>query len=99
MYLNISLIQRLGDYQSAYNLLYDEFKENYFKTEEEFEKYIKNKYSDLITLDYGNIERLGTYYILTVNFTDLINDQKNFTQLFVVKENDFNNFVLSFQAD
>lgn len=87
-----------GDYESAYNLLYDEFKQNYFKTQEEFTAYVKNKYSDIITLDYEKTERLGPYYVVTVNFKDLINDTKNYTQLFVLKENGFNDFVLSFQA-
>ncbi len=87
------------DYENAYKLLYDEFKQNYFKTQEDFEKYVKNKYSDIITLNYENLERLGTYYVLTVNFSDLIDNQKNFTQLFVVRENGFNDFVLSFQAE
>lgn len=88
-----------GDYESAYNLLYDEFKQNYFKTQEEFTTYVKNKYSDIITLDYEKTERLGPYYVVTVNFKDLINDAKNYTQLFVLKENGFNDFVLSFQAE
>lgn len=88
-----------GDYESAYNLLYDEFKQNYFKTQEEFTAYVKNKYSDIITLDYEKTERLGPYYVVTVNFKDLINDTKNYTQLFVLKENGFNDFVLSFQAE
>ncbi len=88
-----------GDYESAYNLLYDEFKQNYFKTQEEFTAYVKNKYSDIITLDYEKTERLGPYYVVTVNFKDLINDAKNYTQLFVLKENGFNDFVLSFQAE
>ncbi len=88
-----------GDYESAYNLLYDEFKQNYFKTQEEFTTYVKNKYSDIITLDYEKTERLGPYYVVTLNFKDLINDTKNYTQLFVLKENGFNDFVLSFQAE
>lgn len=94
----ISYIEE-GDYENAYNLLYDEFKQNYFKTQEEFTSYIKNKYSDIITLDYEKTERLGPYYVVTVNFKDLINDTKNYTQLFVLKENGFNDFVLSFQAE
>lgn len=94
----ISYIEE-GDYESAYNLLYDEFKQSYFKTQEEFTAYVKNKYSDIITLDYEKTERLGPYYVVTVNFKDLINDTKNYTQLFVLKENGFNDFVLSFQAE
>lgn len=88
-----------GDYESAYNLLYDEFKQNYFKTQEEFTTYVKSKYSDIITLDYEKTERFGSYYVVTVNFKDLINDKKNYTQLFVLKENNFNDFVMSFQAE
>lgn len=88
-----------GDYESAYNLLYSEFKENYFETLDKFISYIKQKYPDIISLKYTNIQRLGEYYVLTVDFEDLVNNEKNYTQLFVVKENGFNDFVLSFQAE
>ncbi len=88
-----------GDYESAYSLLYQEFKNKYFPTQDDFEKYIKRKYPDIITLTYNNVERLGTYYVLTVSCSDLVNNEKSFTQKFVVKENGFNDFVMSFQAE
>ena len=88
-----------GNYEEAYNLLYGEFKDNYFNTIDDFTKYVKQKYPDLITVNYTNLQLLGTYYVVTVEFSDLINNEKNFTQLFVVKENNYNDFVISFQAE
>ena len=88
-----------GNYENAYNLLYGEFKDNYFNTIDDFTKYVKQKYPDLITVNYTNLQILGTYYVVTVEFSDLINNEKNFTQLFVVKENNYNDFVISFQAE
>ena len=48
------------DYDKAYALLYPDFKNNYFPTEEDFAKYAQEKFpSSLITVEYNNIERQG----------------------------------------
>ena len=53
------------DYDKAYALLYPDFKNNYFKTVEDFQKYAEEKFpSTLIAVEYNNIERQGKYYIL-----------------------------------
>lgn len=88
------------DYESAYNLLYDEFKNTYFKTLEDFITYAENKYPDEILVEYTNMEREGTIYVLTVNIQDTLD--KNFTpieQNIVVRENNLNDFVLSFEVE
>ena len=88
------------DYESAYNLLYEEFKNTYFKTLEDFVTYAENKYPDEIFAEYTNMEREGTIYIVTVKLKDTLN--KDFAQIeqnIVVKENDLNDFVLSFEVE
>lgn len=88
------------DYESAYKLLYEDFKNTYFKTIQEFIEYVENKYPDEILVQYTNIEREGTIYILTVKIQDTLN--KDFTpieQNIVIKENDLNDFVLSFEVE
>lgn len=87
-----------GNFEVAYNMLYEEFKNNYFSTLEKYEEYIKEKYPEIITVSYVNFQREGIYYILTMEIQDLINDT-SFEQIFVVREYDYNNFVLSFQAE
>lgn len=88
-----------NEYEKAYALLYDDFKANYFPTIEDFKEYTKSKYPDIITMNNSSIKREGKYYILTMTFADMIEDKKNFAQKFIVVENNYNDFVLSFQAE
>lgn len=88
-----------NEYEKAYALLYDDFKANYFPTVQDFKNYVKNKYPDIITMNNSSIKREGKYYILTMTFADMIEDKKNFAQKFIVVENNYNDFVLSFQAE
>ena len=96
----ISYIEN-GDYESAYNLLYDEFKQNFFPTIDDFTTYAQNNYPSNIVLEYTNIEREGTLFILTVKIRDALNDNRQTevkdTQV-VVMENGINDFKLSFEV-
>ncbi len=89
-------------YDKAYELLYPEFKNNYFKSLEDFEKYAKEKYPSSIIMRYNNIERQGDYYIL---FTEIIDAdtvntivEKRVEQKIIVKENGYDDFYISFDA-
>lgn len=87
------------EYTEAYNLLYPEFRENYFKTQEEFKNYAKKTYPSSVGFSYNDIERQGSIYVLIISVIDTnkkIGEEK--TQRIVIKENDFNNFILSFQV-
>lgn len=86
------------DYPKAYDLLYPEFKQNYFKTLEEFEKYIEEKYPIYITYNQNSIERQGNYFILNLTILSDSDDKENFSQRFVIYENGINDFVLSFEV-
>ena len=49
-----------GDYQSAYDVLNEDFKKTYFTNLDEFKEYAdKNFNSSIMTLTYDNVERLG----------------------------------------
>lgn len=87
-----------GDYETAYNMLYDEFKNTYFDTIEKFESYVKEKYPEIISVDYVNFKREGKYYIISVKILD-ISTNESFEQKFILREYDYDNFVLSFQAE
>jgi len=88
-------------YEDAYNLLYSEYKENYFPTLANFKKYFEDYYPESIGLSYENIERLGEIYVLTVNVKDMVNGTlgHNFKIYFVIKENALNDYVVSFSRD
>lgn len=89
-----------GKYQEAYNLLYPEFKENYFKTLDDFKKYVNKTYPEFVSFSYNDIERQGNIYVLmiTVINPDLNKSEAKKSQRIVIKENNFNDFVLSFQV-
>lgn len=87
------------EYEEAYNLLYQEFKNNYFPTIEEFQKYMQEQeYPDMLAIEYEDIEMQGEYYIVNVNITDFLpNSNKELKSItLIVKENDYNNYYISF---
>lgn len=91
-----------GDYESAYNLLYDGFKQNYFPTLKDFETYAQNNYPANMVVEYTNIERQGTIFILTIKIRNALNDNTQTDvpeQQIVVTENDVNDFKLSFEVN
>ena len=86
-------------YTEAYNLLYPEFKERYFKTQEEFRDYAKKTYPKSVGFSYNDIERQGSIYVLVITVIDTNkNKGTEKSQRIVIQENDFNDFVLSFQV-
>ena len=88
------------DYETAYNLLYENFRNTYFKTLEDFQNYAEQKYPDEIVVEYLNMEREGTMYIVTISITDPLNrDTPAIQQNIVIQENDLNDFVLSFNVE
>ena len=91
-----------GDYESAYILLYDGFKQNYFPTLKDFELYAQNNYPSNMVVEYTNIERQGTIFILTVKIRNALSDNTQTDvkeQQIVVTENNVNDFKLSFEVN
>lgn len=87
------------EYEQAYNLLYTEFKQKYFPTIEEFEEYVKKTYPKAWALDYDDITRQGDIYVLRLKIYDVLGSRENEKiQRIVIKENYYNDFVISFQV-
>ena len=87
------------EYDKAYNLLYPDFKNNYFKTVEDFKKYAEEKFPQtLIAVEYNNIERQGQYYILFTTIKTPLNVDYSMDQKFILIENGFNDFKISFDV-
>ena len=87
------------EYTKAYELLYPEFKENYFKTQEEFRDYAKKIYPKSVGFSYNNIDRQGNIYVLMITVIDTnkkVGEEKS--QRIVIRENEINDFELSFQV-
>lgn len=87
------------EYNEAYSLLYDEFKQKYFPTIEEYEEYIKKTYPEDWALEYDDITRQGNIYVLRLKIIDAFGSKDDVKiQRIVIRENNYNNFVLSFQV-
>ena len=88
------------DYEKAYSLLYGEFKENYFPTLESFEKYVKSAYPQMFAVEYDDISRQGDLYVLRLKIIDASSSEQKaeVVQRIVIKEKDYDDFVLSFQV-
>ena len=88
------------NFEKAYEYLYPEFKQNYFPEQSEFEKYINENYPEYLGVEYTDIDRQGTYYILTVRIYNALDEEITtyLEQKFVIYETDFGEFTLSFQV-
>ena len=89
------------EYETAYKMLNQDFKANYFPTIVDFQMYVDEKFPSSIAIEYNNIERNGTTYILWLNmFNPLAVDKSNARAMkIIVKENAINDFEISFSAD
>lgn len=84
-------------YEEAYNMLYDDFKENYFPTLASFEEYAKTKFPSMFSIEHTNFERNGEIYVLFVTLSNPLGSKDSGIEMnFVVKENALNDFVMSF---
>lgn len=88
------------EYEEAYEILYPEFRENYFNTLGKFENYVINTFPRMAGLTYTNIERNGHIYVLWVEIADTLNGNKDekVSLNVVIKENDFANIEMSFSV-
>lgn len=88
------------NYEEAYNMLYSEYKENYFPNLASFERYMSQYFSSDVAITYDNIERLGNLYILWINIKDVYNSNNNeFSMNVVIKENAYNDIEMSFSRN
>lgn len=87
------------DYKAAYDLLYDPFKQSYFPTLEDYEKYIKDcNFPEMLAVEYNDIRTRGDYYIVTIGIGSLFDSSTRISELTIVlKEDNYNEFKLSFK--
>lgn len=89
-----------GKYEEAYEMLYEDFRKNFFPTLASFEEYAKTKFPKMASLEHTNFERNGDVYVLWVNFSSSLGSKDSSKEMnFVVKENDLNDFVMSFSVN
>lgn len=99
-----------GDYQSAYNVLNEDFKSTYFPTLENFTTYAKKYFdSPLLSMTYDNIERLGNektgnMYVVWTTISNMfmrkLKDGEKIAQTnFVIIEKNYNDYEMSFSVN
>ena len=87
------------DFKFAYNCLSDGFKSNYFKTQEDFENYIKeNWYNSSFNVDYDEFkEDTGLFkYVITIK--NKYSDKEKFEKTIIMKLDEETNFEMSFNV-
>lgn len=87
------------NYETAYEMLYEEFKTNYFPTLASFEEYVKTKLPTMFALEHTNFEKNGDVYVLWVTMYNPLGSKDSSIEMnFVVKEIELNNFTMSFSV-
>ena len=91
----------MQDYKTAYYKLYENFKQNYFKTQSDFEKYIKTKcfkYNKVTYKEYSNkMSDIYTYKVVLTDITKSNESQVEFN--IVIKMLEGTDFVMSFAVN
>lgn len=87
----------MGDYKYVYQKLDENFKNNYFKTEADFEKYIKENLYKYNKISYGKYEKNQDVYIYNVNISNSENKEDSvINKKLVMKLKEGTDFVFSF---
>ena len=85
------------DYRYAYIHLADSFKNNYFKTQEEFESYAKENLFENTKQTYSNFEKQSDLYTYSVKITNK-DTNESVQKTFIVDLGEGTEFVLSFNV-
>lgn len=88
------------DYKNAYACLSNEFKQNYFKTIDEFKNYVRENFYDTNYISISNVQTKSNVYTCTANIKSGISiaaDDMN--KNFIVKLNQNSEFELSFEVE
>ena len=96
----IQMINR-QDYKTSYALIDDGFKNNYFKTNEEFEEFIKNKFFLYNSISFKSIEDKGNNtYVVNVEISDITEENpENKEMTIIIQLKDDMNFIIAFGMD
>ncbi len=85
------------NYMFAYSVLSSGFKDNYFKTQEQFETYVKQNFIKGKEITYNSTKEEGDMYIFEATISDSENLNNTMTKNFVVRLGEGTNFELSFE--
>lgn len=86
------------DYKTAYNYLAEGYKNNYFKTEEEFTNFAKNTFYTYNEVTYNSYEQKGNrLFVFKIKLNDLTGESTDKKEVKIIMQlNDNLNFEISF---
>lgn len=86
------------DYKSSYNCLADNFKDNYFNTEEEFEEYAKDRFFSYNKIEFKKYDKKGNgIYVFELELNDLLEEDDETRNISIIMQlEDDMNFKMSF---
>lgn len=75
-------------YDEAYQMLSKSFKEINFPNLESFEIFWKEKYNEILVVEYLSFERIGEFILVKVNLTDRMKKKEPVEQIFTLVKED-----------
>ena len=96
----VQMINR-QDYRNSYSLIDDGFKNNYFKTNEDFEKFIKEKFFLYNSISFKSIDTKGNNtYVIKTEISDITEENSENKEITIVMQlKDNMDFVMAFGMD
>ena len=96
----VQMINR-QDYRTSYSLIDDGFKNNYFKTNEDFEKFIKEKFFLYNSISFKSIDTKGNNtYVIKTEISDITEENSENKEITIVMQlKDNMDFVMAFGMD
>ena len=93
----------LKDYESAYNVLDETFRNTKFGTIDNFEQYVKDNWFDNNKFEYEEVNKNGNVYTLSTNIINNNADdnsyKQNINKVFIIKLKEGTDFAMSFNVD
>lgn len=88
------------DYENAYAVLSEGFKNNYFKTEKDFENYAKQNFFDYNILSLNNFDNEGDIYMYDMTLKESVSTVANkIEKKVILKLGEGTNFQISFNVE
>lgn len=95
----VQMINR-QDYKTSYSYLDENFKNNYFTTENKFKEYTKDKFFLYNSIEFKNIQKKGNnLYVCNLQLTDITNDNNKKEIIIIMKLNEGTDFKMSLNME
>ncbi len=88
------------DYKNSYNCISENFKNNYFSTEEKFKEYAKQNFFEYNKLKFKNCEKKGAnLYVVKLELNDITGENTEAKEInIIIKLNEELNFEIAFNV-